>query len=79
MPNISHWKKVTVPVTLHLTEEAARILYDYAGDRNRGKFISALLVAQRRSDDLEAERIRNRVVTELHNPSPPEKKKKAHR
>jgi len=42
-----------VKVTLHLTPEAARILHQYAGDRNRGFFVSQLLVAQRRVDDLE--------------------------
>lgn len=46
-----------VAVTLHLTEEAARILHDYAGERNRGRFISQLLVAQRIADDLEGERV----------------------
>lgn len=57
MVDLREWKVVTVPVTLHLTEEAAQILYDYAGERSRGKFISALLVAQRRQDDLEGERM----------------------
>ena len=79
MPNLYDWKKVTVPVTLHLTDEAAKILYDYAGERSRGKFVSALLVAQRRQDDMEAERIRNRTVTELRTEPVPRSKKKAHR
>ena len=79
MPNLYDWKKVTVPVTLHLTDEAAKILYDYAGERSRGKFVSALLVAQRRQDDMEAERIRNRTVTELRTEPAPRSKKKVHR
>ena len=57
MPNLYDWKPVTVPVTVRLTDEAAKILYDYAGERGRGKFLSALLVAQRRQDDLEGARI----------------------
>lgn len=48
-----------VPVTLHLTAEAAHILLQYAGERNRGFFVSQLLVEQRRRDDLES-----RVVPE---------------
>jgi len=46
-----------VKVTLHLSAEAAKILYDYAGDRNRGYFISQLLIAQRRADDAEGKRV----------------------
>lgn len=57
MPNLYNWKKVKVPVTVHLTEEAALILHQYAGDRGKGDFLSALLVAQRRYDDLEIARI----------------------
>jgi len=57
MPNLYDWKKVKVPVTVHLTEEAAQILYQYAGERGKGEFLSALLVAQRRQDDAEAARI----------------------
>jgi len=57
MPNLYDWKKPTVPVTVHLTDEAAKILLDYAGERSRGRFLSALLVAQRRQDDLEGARI----------------------
>jgi len=57
MPNLYDWKPVTVPVTVRLTDEAAKILYDYAGERGRGKFLSALLVAQRRQDDLEGARL----------------------
>ena len=71
MPNLYDWKKVTVPVTLHLTEEAAKILYDYAVERSRGKFVSALLVAQRRQDDIEAERIRAAVVSDSQKNSAP--------
>jgi hypothetical protein len=48
-----------VPVTLHLTPDAARILRQYAGERNRGRFVSDLLVQQRMRDDLES-----RVVPE---------------
>jgi len=46
-----------VPVTIHLTEEAAKILYQYAGERNRGRFLSELLVQQRRRDNAEAEAV----------------------
>lgn len=44
-----------VPVTMHLTEEAAKILYQYAGERNKGRFVSQLILEQRRRDDLEGE------------------------
>ncbi len=71
MPSLYDWKNVTVPVTLHLTPEAAQILYDYAGERSRGKFISALLVAQRRQDDVEAERLRAAAVRDLQKTSAP--------
>lgn len=46
-----------VPVTLHLTVEAANILLQYAGERNRGFFISQLLVEQRRRDDIEGQAV----------------------
>ena len=51
---MEEWKVQNVSVNLHLTPEAAEILREYAGDRNRGKFVSQLLVAQRQRDDLEA-------------------------
>lgn len=54
MQAVQDWKVENVPVTLHLTPEAARILYDYAGERSRGKFVSALLVQQRANDEKEA-------------------------
>jgi hypothetical protein len=44
-----------IKVTLHLTPEAAHILHQYAGDRNRGYFVSQMLLEQRRRDDLESE------------------------
>lgn len=44
-----------VKVTLHLTPEAARILQQYAGERNRGFFVSQLLLSQRKRDDAEAQ------------------------
>lgn len=46
-----------VKVTLHLTPEAAAILHQYAGERGRGFFVSQLLLAVRRNDDLEGERL----------------------
>jgi hypothetical protein len=85
---LENWNEENVTVNLSLTPEAARILSQYAGERSRGKFVSALLVAQRQRDDQEAERIRNRVVTDLRTPNPADKfhlgghktkKKKAHR
>lgn len=44
-----------VPVTMHLTEEAAKILYQYAGERNKGRFVSQLILEQRRRDIEEGE------------------------
>ena len=44
-----------VKVTLSLTPEAAAILYQYAGERNRGYFVSQLLKARRDRDEAEAE------------------------
>jgi hypothetical protein len=41
------FKGAKVPVTLHLTAEAAEILNQYASERNKGRFVSALLLAQR--------------------------------
>lgn len=52
------WKVENVSVNLHLTPEAAKILRQYAGERNRGKFVSQLLMAQRERDELEAKRQR---------------------
>ena len=44
-----------VAITVHLTVEAAKTLYAYAGERNRGRFLSDLIMEQRRRDDLEGE------------------------
>lgn len=44
-------KPEMVKVTLHLTEEAANILHQYAGERGRGYFVSQLLVQLRQRDD----------------------------
>lgn len=41
-----------VKLTVHVTAEAAGILFAYAGDRNRGEFLSQLLIAQRARDEL---------------------------
>jgi hypothetical protein len=46
-----------VAVTVHLTEEAARTLLAYAGERNRGRFLSELIMEQRRRDELEGEAV----------------------
>jgi hypothetical protein len=46
-----------VAVTVHLTEEAARALYAYAGERNRGRFLSDLIMEQRRRDELEGQAV----------------------
>lgn len=51
---MEEWNVPKVSVNLHLTPEAAEILRQYAGDRNRGKFVSQLLIAQRQRDDLQA-------------------------
>jgi len=51
---MEEWNVPNVSVNLHLTPEAAEILRQYAGDRNRGKFVSQLLIAQRQRDDLDA-------------------------
>ncbi len=48
------WKVPNVSVNLHLTPDAARILSEYASQRNRGQFISQLLILQRQRDDLAA-------------------------
>lgn len=47
-----------VKVTVNLTAEAAQLLYQYAGERNRGRFLSDLIMNQRRIDDAERARIR---------------------
>ena len=44
-----------VAVTVHLTPEAAATLRAYAGERNRGRFLSDLIMEQRRRDDLEGQ------------------------
>ena len=44
-----------VAVTMHLTEEAAKLLYQYAGERNKGRFVSQLILEQRRRDNEEGE------------------------
>lgn len=50
------WKEPpTVKVTVHLSAEAARILEQYAGERSKGRFLSALLVDLRKRDDAAAE------------------------
>jgi len=72
------WKEETVPVTLHLTAEAARILHQYAGERSRGKFVSALLVAQRQQDEKEAQRWQVKHADQRNNAAS-KKKKNAHR
>ena len=46
-----------VPVTVHLTAEAARTLLAYAGERNRGRFLSDLIMEQRRRDELEGQAV----------------------
>lgn len=46
-----------VKVTLHLSPEAAEILRQYAGERNRGYWLSQVILAQRQRDDAEGERI----------------------
>lgn len=56
------WKVEKVPVTLHLTPEAARTLLAYAGERNRGWFVSQLIMQQRRLDDLEGERLAKKAA-----------------
>lgn len=61
-----------VKVTLHLSPEAARILHQYAGERNRGYFVSQLLLAQRQQDEKVAQRTQNALAA-------PKKRKKAHR
>lgn len=60
-----------VKVTLHLSPEAARILHQYAGERNRGYFVSQLLLAQRQQDEKVAQRTQKALAAA--------KKKKAHR
>ena len=52
---MNQWNLPKVKVTLHLTPEAARILHQYAGERNRGLFVSQLLQEQRKRDDIEGE------------------------
>ena len=44
-----------VAVTMHLTEEAAKLLYQYAGERNKGRFVTQLILEQRRRDNEEGE------------------------
>ena len=46
-----------VVVTLSLTAEAADVLRQYAGERNRGRFLSDLIMEQRRRDEEEGQRI----------------------
>ena len=75
---MENWNEPNVVVNLSLTPEAARILNQYAGERSRGKFVSALLVAQRQQDEKEAQRIQAKLLTE-RNKAAPKKKKKAHR
>ena len=65
-----------VKVTLHLSPEAARILHQYAGERNRGFFVSQLLLAQREQDEKEAQRWQARLADQRNKAAP---KKKAHR
>ena len=69
---MENWNEPNVVVNLSLTPEAARILNQYAGERSRGKFVSALLVAQRQQDEKEVQRWQV-------NKAAPKKKKKAHR
>lgn len=52
-----------VPVTVHLTPEAARALYAYAGERNRGRFLSDLIMEQRRRDEMEGEAIAAEIAS----------------
>jgi len=51
-----------VKLTVHVTEEAAGILFAYAGERNRGEFLSQLLIAQRVRDDAEGLRVAAEVA-----------------
>lgn len=63
-----------VKLTVHVTAEAAGILFAYAGDRNRGEFLSQLLIAQRARDDAEGVR----VAAELARKAAAEAARKAH-
>lgn len=80
-----------VVVTLSLTAEAADVLRQYAGERNRGRFLSDLIMAQRRRDEAEAsiaateakrqatERAAERAVnarSKFNIPTPSQKRKK---
>jgi len=51
---VESWKPDNVPVTLHISREAAEILYQYAGERNRGRFVTHLLLEKKKQDELEA-------------------------
>ena len=61
---MNEWNVEKVKVTLHLTPEAARILHQYAGERNRGLFVSQLLHEQRKRDDLERQAVAAAVEAE---------------
>lgn len=60
-----------VPVTVHLTPEAAKTLLQYAGPRNRGRFLSDLIMAQRRRDELEGEMVTNQPLQASAEPPQP--------
>ena len=55
---MEEWKVQNVAVNLHLTPEAGAILNQYASQRNRGMFVSRLLIAQRERDDAAAKQER---------------------
>ena len=66
------WKVEKVPVTVHLTREAAAILYQYAGERNRGYFLSQMLVALRQRDIEEGERVAREAQESSNKPQAPQ-------
>jgi hypothetical protein len=66
-----------VTVNLNLTPEAAVILKQYAGERNRGRFVSELLVQQRKRDEREAQRLRDKAALDAQ--KVPRKSKKNRR
>ena len=55
--NLQDYTSERVKVTVNLTPEAARTLLAYAGERNRGRFLSDLIMEQRRRDEEEGQRI----------------------
>ena len=73
---MENWKVENVPVTVHLTPEAVGILRQYASERTKGRFLSELLIAQRRRDEREAERIRAKAVADEQNQAVSKKKRR---